>query len=75
MPPAAVIVVLLPAQMLEDAAVAVMLGKGFTVMATLAVLVHPFAAVPVTVYVVVTAGVAVTAAPVVALSPVAGDQV
>ena len=43
-------------------------------MATVAVLLHPFASVPVTVYVVAVTGLAVTAAPVVPDNPVAGDQ-
>ena len=47
-------------------------GAGITVTVTSAVFVHPFAAVPVTVYVVVDAGLAVTVAPVVDDSPAAG---
>jgi hypothetical protein len=47
-------------------------GIGFTVIVTVAVAVHPFTEVPVTVYVVVAAGLPVTVAPVVVLKPVAG---
>ena len=54
--------------------VVVSVAGGVTVTVTDVVLVHPVAAVPVTVYVVVDPGLAVTVAPVVALSPVAGDQ-
>jgi hypothetical protein len=43
--------------------VAVTVGVGFTVMTRVAVEVQPFAAVPVTVYVVVTVGVTVTGEP------------
>ena len=43
-------------------------------MATVAVLLHPFASVPVTVYVVAVTGSAVTAAPIVPDKPIAGDQ-
>jgi hypothetical protein len=50
-------------------------GSGFTVTVDVVEAVHPFAAVPVTVYTVVMVFVAVTEAPVVALSPVTGDQV
>ena len=56
-------------------AAAVTTGIGFTVIVTVAVLTHPAAEVPVTVYVVVAVGVAVTEAPVVALSAVLGDHV
>jgi hypothetical protein len=49
-------------------------GYAFTVIITVAVLVHPVPAVPVTVYVVVVVGVAVTVAPVVEDKPVAGLQ-
>ena len=49
-------------------------AAGVTVTVTVAVLIHPDAAVPVTVQVVVAAGLAETVAPVVALKPVAGDQ-
>ena len=52
-----------------------MLGNGRTVTVTCAVLVHPKAPVPVTVYVVVEFGDAVTVEPVVGLKPVVGDQV
>ena len=51
---------------------AVTVGRSFTVTVTDAVFVHPFASVPVTVYVVLTVGVAVTGVPVVALNPVEG---
>jgi hypothetical protein len=47
-------------------------GAGSTVTVTSAVLVHPFAPVPDTVYVVVVAGLAVMVAPVVDDSPDAG---
>ena len=49
-------------------------GSALTVTVSDAVFVQPFAAVPVTVYVVVTVGVAVTGVPVVALKPVAGPH-
>ena len=49
-------------------------GFGLTVTVTVDEEVHPFAFVPVTVYVVVEAGVAVTLLPVVELNPVEGDQ-
>jgi hypothetical protein len=52
----------------------VAVGSAFTVTAAVAVLVHPFALVPVTVYNVLVAGDAETVDPVVAESPVAGDQ-
>jgi hypothetical protein len=73
--PLAVSVVLLPLQMAEDPATAVTVGFVLTVTVTCAVFLHPFASVPVTVYVVVPAGVAVTVVPVVADNPVAGLQV
>ena len=47
-------------------------GIGLTVTVTCAVLVHPAAEVPVTVYVVVETGDAVTVEPVVLLNPAAG---
>jgi hypothetical protein len=50
------------------------LGKGCTLMKTVAVLVQPYWLVPVTVYVVVVVGVATGFAQVVQLSPVAGAQ-
>lgn len=50
----------------------VTVGAGFTVTVVAAVLVHPFASVPVTVYVVVAEGLAVTDVPVVVLKPVPG---
>jgi hypothetical protein len=53
----------------------VTVGKVKTVTVAVAVFKHPFAAVPVIVYVVVVVGFAVTLAPIVALSPVLGDQV
>lgn len=53
-----------PAQIDVLVAVAVTVGDGFTVMVRVAVAVQPFAAVPVTVYVVVVAGVTVTGDPV-----------
>ena len=53
---------------------AVISGAVVTVTVTVAVLVHPLASAPVTVYVVVTAGEAVTTAPVVADRPLAGLQ-
>lgn len=49
-------------------------GNGFTVTVDVAVFVHPFTSVPVTVYVVVEVGFAFTLAPVVALNAVAGDH-
>lgn len=64
-----------PEQIVCEEGVAVMVGSGFTVTVTEAVLVHPLPSVPVTVYVVVIAGLAVTLAPVVADNPVAGLQV
>ena len=59
--PLAVIVPELPLQIV--ALVEVTLGKAFTVTVVLAVPVHPFASVPVTVYVVVVIGVTVTDEP------------
>lgn len=53
----------------------VMVGKGFTVTVTVFVFTHPFASVPVTVYVVVEVGFAVTVAPVVEDKPVEGLHV
>ena len=53
----------------------VTVGLGLTVTVTVAVLVHPFAAVPVTVYVIVLEGLAVTVAPVVDDKLVEGLQV
>lgn len=66
---------LLPAHSVVDPALTVTLGWGLTVTVVVAVLVHPFVAVPVTVYVVVVVGDAITVAPVVTFSPVPGDQV
>jgi len=57
-------VVLLPAQMDGLPAVAATVGEGFTVITRVAVFVQPFAAVPVTVYVVVPVGETVTVVPV-----------
>jgi len=54
--------------------VTVIEGIGLTVTVVVAVFVHPFTSVPVTVYVVVTVGFAVTLGMLVALSPVGGDQ-
>ena len=56
-------VTVLPLQMLVEEADAVTFGSGFTVMATVPVFEHPFALVPVTVYVVVDAGETVTVVP------------
>lgn len=53
----------LPVQMDELEEVAVTVGVGFTVMVRVAGSVHPFAAVPVTVYVVVVVGETVTVVP------------
>jgi hypothetical protein len=55
-PPLAVREELPPLQIVAGAATAVIVGNGFTVTVTDAVLVHPAAEVPVTVYVVVAAG-------------------
>ena len=54
--PLAESVVELPEQSVVAVAVAVTVGEGLTVIGLVAVAVHPFAAVPVTVYVVVVAG-------------------
>jgi hypothetical protein len=62
-----------PEQIVCEATVKV--GVGLTVIVAVAVLVHPEADVPVTVYAVVTVGLAVTALPVVALNPVEGLHV
>ena len=69
------IAVLAPEQIVCAAGVAVATGVSFTVTVTVPVLTHPFASVPVTVYVVVVVGLAVTAAPVVADNPVEGLHV
>lgn len=61
--PPPVSVVLLPAQMVGLPAEAVTVGVGFTVIIRVPVEVHPLAAVPVTVYVVVMAGETVTGEP------------
>jgi hypothetical protein len=58
-----VIVVLLPLQIVPPVVVVVTVGEGVTVINCVAVEVQPFAAVPVTVYVVVVAGVTVTVVP------------
>lgn len=62
--PAAVIEVELPEQIVVFDAVVVTVGVGFTVIKRVAVAVHPLAAVPVTVYVVVAVGETVTGEPV-----------
>lgn len=62
--PLAVSVALLPTQTEVLEAVVVTVGVGFTVTVNTEVLVQPFAAVPVTVYVVVVVGDTVTDAPV-----------
>jgi hypothetical protein len=62
--PLAAIVELWPAQMAAGVAVAVTVGKGFTVRVTVVVPVHPHASLPVTLYVVVAVGFAVKLAPV-----------
>jgi hypothetical protein len=72
--PLAVKVVEVPGQMGFADAEMLTVGPGFTVIRTEAVLVHPVASVPVTIYVVVVSGLAVTVAPVVADKPVAGDH-
>ncbi len=50
------------------------MGNALTVMVTNSLSVHPFASVPVTVYVWVVVGVAFTTGPAVTSSPVDGDQ-
>lgn len=62
--PVAVMEVEPPVQMVELAAVTATVGEGLTVIRRVAVAVHPFAEVPVTVYVVVVAGETVTGLPV-----------
>lgn len=62
--PEAVIEVELPEQIVVLDAVVVTVGVGFTVIKRVAVAVHPLAAVPVTVYVVVVVGETVTGEPV-----------
>jgi len=62
--PDAVMDVELPLQIVADVVVVVTVGVGFTVITRVAVLVHPFAAVPVTTYVVVVVGETVTVVPV-----------
>lgn len=71
--PLAVIVVDDPRQRLV-ALLNVMVGNAFTVIERVAVLLHPLALVPVTVYITDTVGVVVIGVPVVAASPVDGDQ-
>lgn len=73
--PDAVSDTLLPLQIVGADGVTLTVGKGFTVTVTFFVLTHPFASVPVTVYVVVDVGFAVTVAPVVGDKPVAGLHV
>jgi len=63
-----------PVQIVVALAVIVALGALTTVTVTWSVFTHPFASVPVTVYVVVAVGFAVTAAVFVALKPVEGDH-
>ena len=58
----AVRVLLSPTQMLASEAATVITGSGFTMIWMLAVPVHPLAAVPVTMYVVVAVGLTVIAA-------------
>jgi hypothetical protein len=72
--PLAVITALPPAQYDTGLGFIVTVGTGFTVTVTVAVLVQPFNAVPVTVYVVVAVGEATGLAQVVQLSPVEGAQ-
>ena len=62
--PLAVMVALLPAQIVVVEVVVVTVGVGLTVMVRVAVFVQPFAPVPVTVYVVVVVGETVTVVPV-----------
>jgi len=64
LPPAAVSVDDPPGHIEAGEAAAVIVGRGFTVTVTDAVLWHPFTSTPVTVYVVVEAGVTVTLVPV-----------
>ena len=71
-PPFAVNVVLAPTQIVVALAVIDAVGNGLTVTTTWSVFTHPFAFVPVTVYVVVALGLAVTLAVFVALKPVDG---
>lgn len=73
--PLAPIVVDEPLHIAEAPTDVLIVGKGFTVIVRVAVLVQPLALVPVTVYVVVMVGVAVTVVAVVELRPVAGVQV
>lgn len=72
--PLAVSDVLVPLQIVVEAGETVIVGVAFTVTVTVAVFVHPFASVPVIVYVVVVVGFAVTLAPVVDDKPVDGLQ-
>jgi hypothetical protein len=70
-------VMLCPKQIVAGLGLEVMVtvGKFVTVTVTLAVFIHPFKSVPVTVYVLVTVGWAVTVVPDVESNPVAGDHV
>jgi hypothetical protein len=63
-----------PGQIAGAEGLTVIVGNGFTVTVTVAVLVQPAALVPVTVYVVVTVGDAVGFGHVVQLKPVEGAQ-
>ena len=72
--PLAVKLVELPLHILAAPEETVTVGNVFTVTATVFVFTHPFALVPVTVYVVVTVGLATTVAPVLALNPLVGDH-
>jgi hypothetical protein len=73
-PPAVVLVkiVLEPIHAFVVPPIAARTGKSFTVTVTASMLTHPFASVPVTVYVVVTVGLATTLAVFVVANPVAG---
>jgi len=73
-PPLAVKPTVLPEHIVGVGGTTLIVGNGFTVIVTVAVLLHG-PVVPVTVYVVVEPGVAVTLAPVVALKPAAGLHV
>ena len=75
MVPAALRLDVAPAHIVDGVAEAVKpIGFNTETIPEEAVLEHPFAFVPITVYVVVEAGAAVTEGPVVADNPVAGDQ-
>ena len=73
-PPVAVKVALLPLHIGEGVG-AVIVGSGFTAIATVVVFTQPLPSVPVMVYVELIVGLAVTDEPVVALKPVEGVQV